>query len=95
MNNTDPENFTVVIMALNPSLTKSLIMTPTALILCAFVMGFADWKNVLAVITVYAAVLVVFVVTSGTSQRRFRNVDMYLKLGIMFSTNQFVRRISI
>jgi hypothetical protein len=54
-------------MALNPSLTKNLITTSVAVVLFAFVIGFADRKNVMIVNTAYATVLVVFVATSGTS----------------------------
>jgi hypothetical protein len=65
--NADSENSIVVIMALNPSLTKNLITTSVAVVLFAFVIGFADRKNVMIVNTAYATVLVVFVATSGTS----------------------------
>jgi hypothetical protein len=56
----------MVIMALNPSLTKSLITTSAAVVIFAFILGFWDRKNVLTLTFAYAAVLVVFVGTSGT-----------------------------
>lgn len=65
--NADSENLIVVIMAPNPSLPKNLITTSVAVVLFAFVIGFADRKNVMIVNTAYVTVLVVFVATSGTS----------------------------
>ena len=57
----------MVVMALNPSLTKSLITTSVAVVLFALVFALVDRKIVMTLTTAYAAVLVVFVGTSGTT----------------------------
>ena len=51
----------LVIMVLNPSLTKSLITTLVAVIVFTFIIALSDKKNALGLATAYAAVLVVFV----------------------------------
>ena len=66
--NADSENSIVVIIALNPSLTKNLITTSVAVALCVVVISFADRKNIMTVNTAYAAVIVVFVGASSTPQ---------------------------
>lgn len=59
----------MLIMTFNPSTTKSLVTTSTAVVLFALAMSMAfqtDNKDTLTATATYAAVLVVFVGTSGT-----------------------------
>jgi hypothetical protein len=58
----------MLLMTLNPSLTKSLIVVSVSVVLFALVIGFvfdADNKDMITASATYAAVLVVFVGTSG------------------------------
>ena len=58
----------MILMVLHPSLTKSLIVVSVAVVLFALVVGLVfetDNKDTITATATYAAVLVVFVGTSG------------------------------
>lgn len=58
----------MVVMALDPSLTKSLIVVSVALVLFALIVGLVfetNNKDTIVATATYAAVLVVFVGSSG------------------------------